>query len=139
MKKIRKPYRKSNLWKRAFQNVSLEDVIKPIYRHFIEPFMENQPIHPKDMLRIWFDTDNRDVYFAIVKKTIAIPGHIRDADTNQDYIPPAEKREAKKGDQVVVRFDKLRPAFVEIEFNGLVFLMGTEHYNRIAGSIALVG
>lgn len=135
----RKIYKRKNLWKRVFQNVSLEEVIKPIYRNFIEPFVQNQPMSPQDMIRIWFDTDNRDVFFAMVKKEILIPGFCRHPDNNQDFVPEVRRREARKNDHITVRFDNKRPAFVEVEFNELVFIMRADQYAAISGSIALVG
>lgn len=141
MKKSKKdrPYNGVNLWKRNFQIVSLEEVIKPIYRKFLEPFMMNQPMSPHDVVRLWFDFDNREVLFAIAKKATMIPGRIRHPDNHQDFVPLAERREVKKGEQVVVRFDAKRPAFVELEYNETVFTMKVEEWNSISGSIALVG
>lgn len=139
MAKIRRAYKKRNLWKRAFQNVSLEEVIKPIYRNFIEPFLENQPLSPQEMIRLWFDTENRHVYYALIKKNVLIPGHVKHPDTNQNCIPPSDKRQAKRDDQIVVRFDDLKPNDVEVEFNGLTFHMKMNQWNFISGSISLVG
>ncbi len=138
-KKIKRHYRKRHLWKRAFQNVSFEDVIKPIFRKFVEPFIHGQPLTPKDMLKIWFDEENREVFFAVAKKTVQIPGQVRHPDTHQQYVPPPAKREAIRGDRVVVRFDHLQPGLIEVEYNDLVFIMLAEQWNTISGSIAFVG
>lgn len=135
---VSRAYRKKNLWKRAFKNVNLEDVIKPIYRKFIEPFLEGQSLSPIEIVKLWFNTDTRDLYFAQAKKEIKLPGSIRNPDTNQEVVPSLEQRLMKKGDQMTVRFDRTRPKFVELEFNGNVFLLRLDEWNLIAGSIALV-
>lgn len=135
----RKIYKKVNLWKRAFQNVSFEEVIKPIFRGFIEPLLKNQSLTPREMMRLWFDVDYREVYFGEVKREVSIPGHARDPDTHHPYIPEAKARTAFKGDQVVVRFDSLKPGIVEVEFDDTVFSMTAEQWFSVRGAIALVG
>jgi hypothetical protein len=134
-------YVKSNLWKRAFKSLSLEPVIRPIFRNFIEPFVEGTtlPIDPVDLMNMWFDVENRAVYFATFKKNVKIPGKVRHPDNYYIRIPTADKKVGHRGDQCVVRFDERLPNIVELEYNDQVFIMDTAQWVAISHEVALHG
>lgn len=94
---------------------------------------------PESLLHLWFNTGDRRLYFAVVKKAIKIPGYVRHPVTNQEYVPAAELREAKKGEQLTVRFDLTRPSLIEVEYNEVVFRMNQLQWSNIAGDVAFVG
>lgn len=144
--KFTRDYNAERLWMTNFKRVSFDEVIKPLYRKFIEPCLQSfTPTHMQTTqhhgIRLWFDVDSRPIYCCKVKSAFKLPGQIKDPDTNKLENPLEQDRQMNGKDQLWARFNDFEPNRVEVEVDrhGLVFIMTKTEWNEIKRNLKHVG
>lgn len=128
-----------------FNRVSFGEVIKPIFRKFIEPCIRQlNPVHGetrKDFLHLWFGVNERVIYCVKAKKGFKLPGQVRDPNTRFLINPSSEQRAQDKGSQFWVRFNREYPDLVEVQIDEseVVFEMTLSQWEGIKGNLLHVG
>lgn len=143
---MRKKYNLAKRWQVNFRWVDYDDVIKPIYRMFIEPCLRAFYPEPEqsraEILHLLLGVGERSIYCVTVKEPFTLPGQVKDPDTNQLMNPRrAEDRHMKKGQQLWVRFNIKEPQRIEVEVDHLneVFYLTPLQWTEIKRKLLHVG
>jgi hypothetical protein len=119
---------------------SEDPILKKIYLILISPILKLNPnfYHVQDWLDSVFSVSNRIIKRFVVKKEFKMPGILKETSV---MIPPANYREAMKGDQIWMRLDKAFPELIDVELlndetqKSIVFRLTRYQAKRIAQNL----
>lgn len=127
----------TNNKRRTKSAIGRSETLRRILKLFVAPFFDDLTVRhdTEDVLtaklELWFDIKNRDIVLCKAKREFKLPGPMwASPDTPSKYlIHGYGDRTVPAGAALWVRYDQIRPEFVEIEVDtGIFRVQSTDWY-----------